>query len=202
MEPLSPDEAVLNDLARGVEHHLEVDHWFHRHPAFVEGEAETRALFTDGSIHADRMGLLSHVAWELCLDGALLRREGVEATVAQVREIIETCRGEPLRRLRRWHRPSFAGDEARVQQFDARLEKLLDQLAYGTWIEGYAVGLGLVDRLAGVRRRVGLAAFDETDRQRLATKAEHLISKASDVLSRLEDVHPSQVQDHKKGNDP
>lgn len=186
------DQKVF-DLARGVDHHLEADHWFHRHPAFLEGEAQTRTLFTAESVKADRMGLLAHVGWELCLDGALLRREGATQMVAQVRATIEQCRGEPLRRLRQWHRPPFAEDWQSSADFDSRLEQMLDQLAYGSWIEGYAVGSGLIDRLSGVRRRVGLKSFDKADHEKLAAIAEHLISEAAPALTQLEEFHSTKT---------
>src|SRR5205085_1200656 len=67
----------LAEVMAGIAHHLEADRWFHASAVFSVGERATAARFREAGFFAPRMGLLGHVAWELLLDGALVRRLGV-----------------------------------------------------------------------------------------------------------------------------
>src|SRR5207245_669053 len=71
VRPERTGDAVLDALHGGVVHHLEADRWFHSHALFLEGERRVSARLRAACPATPRMGLFTHVAWELCLDGAL-----------------------------------------------------------------------------------------------------------------------------------
>ena len=191
--PRGPDEELVSDLLRGIEHHLEVDAWFHVHPAFVEGERALIERFRASELRARKMGLFAHIAWELCLDGALLRRIGVDGVLAELRQdLARAC--EPgsaapsspsaLDRTALRHRPAL-GEAGGLDAFARRLEDLLERLAWGDWIPGYAHGSGIVARLGGVRRRVGLGRFEASDARVLAGLFEQALREADQRLDAL-----------------
>lgn len=192
----APDP-VADELLKGVEHHLEVDAWFHDHPAFLDGERELTQRFRAAGVGATKMGLFAHIAWELCLDGALLRRVGAEEVLDGLRRSLEKTR-EPdpdghgaLDRVALRHRPELAAP-GRLDTFRERLDGLFERLAWGNWIPGYAHGPGIAARLGGVRRRVGLGAFEERDRALLGELFEEALDGAENRLDELLDVRAPQ----------
>lgn len=180
----------LDAVLCGIEHHLAVDAWFHRHPAFHAGERELAARFRRSAVAAEKLGLFAHIGWELCLDGALLRRHGIERTHGELRAAIELALAGPDRTASRLpvraalrHQPALEG--ARLETFAERLVGLLGRIADSDWVPGYAEGAGLVDRLGGVRRRLGLAAFSPADRHALARVFEGALDDADRSLDSL-----------------
>lgn len=178
-----PEDAVPDDagpevrrLLAGVEHHLQADEVFHRHAAFVEGERRLTRAFRRAEIGAEKIGLFAHVAWELCLDGALLRRRGTDEILEELQRGVERAAGEALERTVRAHRDELP------DAFDRRLEELLERIAWSDWVPGYAHGEGLADRLSGVRRRIGLAPLAGDDRRRVAGVLEEALDDAGPML--------------------
>ena len=178
VEPPADPSPELAALMAGVQHHLSADDWFHKHPVFTEGEKNLAQRFRDAEILADKIGLFAHIGWELCLDGALLRREGVEETLTRLRAGLDEARGE-LRIAVEHH-------ASRVPEgFHERLGNLLEQAAWSDWVPGYTNGDGVARRLAGVRRRVRLPTFTSDDLARLSRVVDEALGDADPALESL-----------------
>lgn len=176
--------APLRRLQVGIGHHLATDAWFHRHPVFTEGVETLGVAFERVGLRAPKIGLFAHPLWELAIDGALVSRQGLDATLAALRQARSTIDADSLLALARTHAPEVLAGET-ASAFSIRVGDLLDRLEAGPWIAGYADGPGLAVRLDGIRRRVGLAPLDARNHQRLAdmaTKALHRSPAALDAL--------------------
>ncbi len=173
----------LARLQRGVEHHLEADAWFHRTEVFVEGERALRRDFA--AIGAHRLPLFAHAAWEMCLDGALLRRDG-ERALEQLAGVIASER-------RHVHALALAhGVPPDIEQaFAARLERLLDVVATGALPRGYARAPGLSERVGGMRAAFGLPLPSETQRTALEDALALALERADEALPRLFEARAS-----------
>ncbi|HEY8019813.1 MAG TPA: hypothetical protein VIH93_01855, partial [Thermoanaerobaculia bacterium] len=161
---------VLGAVCDGVAHHLAVDAWFHGAGVFTGGEARAREALGRAR-EARKMGLFAHVAWELCLDGALLRRLGTDTLVGAVRESILAAGPDAPRRAAELHTVLGAGERA---TFDVRVDRILEAIARGPWVAGYATAGGVVERLEGVRARLGFATLSAADRAAVASGLEAL----------------------------
>lgn len=151
---------AVQSVSAGVEHHLRIDARFHRMPVFERGEKAAREALRAGR-GAPKMGLFAHVAWELCLDGALLRRVGIDAVLLAVRASLEAVRPDAHHRAAEaW--VDLPSEE--WQRFEARVDQILDAIAQGRWIAGYATAAGLLERLEGLRSRLGFSAMGADDR--------------------------------------
>ena len=147
----------LRDVLAGVEHHLATDRWFHGHAAFHDGERETTRRLLVVAADVPKLALLGHAAWEMCLDGALLRREGLQPTLDALRAQMRALTLAPIYSAARYHRrPHLASPEAQ-SVFDASLGHLFERLLEGGWITGYTTGMGIARRIDGMRARYGLA---------------------------------------------
>jgi hypothetical protein len=146
------------ELQRGIAHHLEADVWFHRLAIFREGERRLAAELA--AVPAPKLGLFGHVAWEMCLDGALLLACDLERMLASLRD--ELRRASPgLASAARAHGAARLADP---ELFDRRVGELFGAIAAGPWIDGYRSGEGLVDRVSGLRRRFGFAPLAGAER--------------------------------------
>jgi hypothetical protein len=127
----------------------------------------------------------------MCLDGALLRREGVEPTLLGLRSGFASSRGAPSERAAELHHfeRHTRSDEDRAL-FRERLERIATEIARGPWIDGYQNGDGIALRLAGVRARLGLPPMSIADRERVATALTELESFADTSVNRLLDERP------------
>ena len=174
------DHACASVLA-GIDHHLDRDRWFHRAPLFIDGEKKTAETFRAAAFNAPRMGLLAHVAWELCLDGALVRREGVARIVASVAESFAGA-GEAADRaalLHHFDRVDRTASERAA--FFRRMRLLEERLVDGAWIAAYSTGPGLAEVISRIRERLGLDPLGTADLDRLASTFGPLLADA-DVL--------------------
>lgn len=179
---LRPKKHRLEDdaLGRGIEHHLQIDAWFHDQPVFLDGRELTgRAL---APIQAPRLRLFAHVAWEMVLDGALVRRLTTDGAIADMRRSVRAFDLETHRRLMAAHHPGASAD---VDLALERLAQLLASLEQGDWIAGYASGAGLAARLEGVRKRFGFARFEGASRAGVAERFERLLEQAEARLPEL-----------------
>lgn len=184
----SSDDAQPTQLALlllGVEHHLATDAWFHHSPSLERGEAEAMRYLREQDLATDKMLLLAHVAWELCLDGALLRRFGLDPVLQTLRSGLEEIDPVNLTATVSLHHPAFDKDEETSKRFAERMNKLLEELAAGDWIKGYQTGEGVAQRLAGVRRRLRLQSLDEDRQQRLTGVLDRLLNSAEHELEVL-----------------
>jgi hypothetical protein len=173
--------ALVRSVTDGVAHHVSADRWFHDTPVFTRGELAAREALRRAR-GARKAGLFAHVAWELCLDGALLRRVGtgqvlqaVRASVAAVRPDAHHRAADLLTGLKALDRP----------RFDVRVDRILDAIALGPWVSGYATASGIVERLDGVRARLGLAAMTGPDRSAVAAALEDLERDADAGLDEI-----------------
>jgi len=165
----APDVA-LQPVLDGLAHHLAVDAWFHREPVFLHGETAARAALRRAST-APKMGLFAHIAWELCLDGALLRRLGAPQVLRGVRDSLAAVRPDVHHRVAAARVRLPAADRA---VFEARVDRILDAIAAGPWVSGYATAPGVVERLDGLRVRLGFSPMSPDDRAAVAEGLEAL----------------------------
>ena len=155
-------------ILSGIQHHLEADRWFHAAAPFTEGERLTADALRAGGMNAPKIALFAHVAWELSLDGALVRREGLENTLQILREGFDVAGGELAEAAVSLHHFDRTGRPfAERRAFDAGLQGLLAELTRGRLIAAYQSGAGIARRIDGIRVRLGFAGMMETERQRL-----------------------------------
>jgi hypothetical protein len=156
---------------------------------FLDGEREAVERLRGARIAAPRMALFAHVLWEMCLDGALLRATGTDVVLASLRAGIREARAGATARAVELHH--FARVERTAEERDAferRLERILDEVARGPWVEGYRTGEGIAARIAGVRARVGVAPLEGDDLPRVADVAEALLDRAPPAVRRILDL--------------
>lgn len=170
------DVARLSALFWGIEHHLLVDDRFHRGPILEEGEKIATRYLKEAAIAGEKVLLFGHVAWEICLDGALLRRFGLEATKAGLRRELAALGPDALEAALRHHNPSLAAADHKAA--DAAVLGMLHQLVWGQWIDGYLDGEGITQRLEGVRRRLRLLPLEAEDRRKCAGALDRLLVEA------------------------
>jgi acyl carrier protein phosphodiesterase len=184
-DALGEGDHETHEVMRGIEHHLEVDLWFHEHDVFTTGEQRTAEALRGARTAAKKLVLFAHPLWEMCLDGALVRRLGGGPVRAAVAEAF--TRGAPAARAAaRAH--SFARvkeDDRRLDAFEARMRWLGEELSSGPWIEGYARPDGLVRGLAGMRGRLGLPPFTDDERERLTEQVATLAAPADTALDEI-----------------
>jgi hypothetical protein len=180
VDPQDEPKAVREALD-GIVHHEDADRWFHEAPVFAEGERATRdALRTT---HAPRIGLFAHIAWELCLDGALVRRVGLAEVLDAIRAALQAIRDAHDRAadLHHFARVDRTADDRAA--FDARMKLIFDELSRGPWIAGYADGEGVAARLERVRARLRFPAFE--DRSAIAAALDTLCARADEAVATI-----------------
>lgn len=186
-------EGVLAAILAGIEHHLEVDRWFHKDAVFLEGEERTVRALREAGVQAPRIGLFAHVLWELCLDGELLRRQGLWALIGGLREgfaALDQGAGERAAALHHFDQVGRAAEERAL--FSHRLGRIGEEIRRGPWIDGYQSGEGIAFRIQGVRSRFGLPAMEWDDHLRLAEVAGGLLDEAPIYVDRILARPPAQ----------
>lgn len=160
-----PAHAALQQaLAEGVAHHVAADAHFHGAPELAEGEREARMILLRAPA-APKMSLLAHVAWELCLDGALLRRVGLASALEGIRDGLNHVRPNGHHRLAAMHVRLPPQDR---EAFDARVDRLLDAITAGPWAAAYTTGAGVTECLERIRSRLRLEPLSPGDRRVVA----------------------------------
>jgi hypothetical protein len=181
----SAHPASVRAVLEGVAHHLAVDTRFHGAPVFTTGEEATRDALRNAS-HAPKLSVFAHITWELCLDGALVRRVGLDATLTSLRQSLRAARPDAHHRAALAAVPSLrervASDRER---FEARVDQILDAIALGPWVAGYATGAGVVERLEGVRARLRLAPLPAADRDDVARALDALSRRADEAVAEI-----------------
>ncbi len=174
----------LGEVLAGIAHHVQADQAFHGSAAFRDGERRMADALRGGGLEAPRMVLFAHVAWELCLDGALLREDGLAAVLAALRDGLRAVEeeGAAAEAATLHHFAPRARLPADRAAFDRRMARIVAELARGPWIEGYQSGDGIAERLDGVRARLGFAPLAAADRGRLAQILDARIDAASEAL--------------------
>lgn len=171
-------EADLQSVSDGLAHHLVVDAWFHRDPVFLQGESAARVALRRAR-DAPKMGLFAHITWELCLDGALLRRLGVERVLSDVRGSIAALRPDAHHRVAAVRVRLPAVDRV---VFETRVDRILGAIGAGPWVAGYATSAGVVERLEGLRMRLGFCALSTDNRDAVVSGLELLAPEADRAL--------------------
>jgi acyl carrier protein phosphodiesterase len=172
---------AVRSVRDGVEHHLSIDAWFHGIPVFERGERAAREALRVAR-EAPKMGLFAHVTWELCLDGALLRRVGTETVLRAVRSSIQAVRPDAH------HRAADAWVALPTEErtrFDGRVDQILDAIGEGRWVAGYATSAGIVERLDGLRARLGFSTMGRDDREAVAAALRPLEHEADVGLQEI-----------------
>ncbi|HEY5242005.1 MAG TPA: hypothetical protein VIJ22_11090 [Polyangiaceae bacterium] len=184
---VDPERTVgtVRAVTEGIAHHLEMDAWFHAAPAFTCGEVAARDALRRAPGVA-KLGLFAHVTWELCLDGALLRRVGLQRQLDALRASVDSVRPDAHHRAAALHTDRRSGDPLVVRQrFESRVDQILDTIARGPWIAGYATGHGIAERVDGVRARLGFSAMSATERVAVAEGLDALAAQADDALDEI-----------------
>lgn len=179
---------LLEPVLAGIGHHVAADRWFHAAPVFLEGERRLAGSLRAAAVEVPRLGLFAHVLWEMCLDGALVRREGFGPVLDELRAGLSAIDGAPSETAASMHhflRVARTGPERAA--FEVRLRRLRDEVARGPWIEGYQDGVGLALRLSGVRSRFGFAPFTAEQTARLAALLEDLAGDADRAVGEVLD---------------
>ncbi len=167
-------------LSAGARHHVDIDRWFHACEVFVGGEHALRRSFLLPS--SPKLVLFAHAAWEMCLDGALLRSwsDGRPSDFARapgaLADVLAMADAEGF----------FAGvDDAAHATIVHRIERILGALADGRLYGDYVSPTGIAMRVAGIRAAFGLPI---ADRDTIATWADALapfVDRAPPALEEL-----------------
>jgi hypothetical protein len=177
----------LDSILAGIDHHLQIDRWFHAADVFREGERLTFDRFRGIRFAAPKLGLFAHIAWELCLDGALVRRDGLDATLDALRNGFAAATGPPADDAASLHHfdriERTAGER---EAFDAGMRQLFTEIGRGPWVAGYQDGAGVARRIDGIRVRLGFNRLTAEDRVRLGLALDELAPHADAALGRLE----------------
>jgi hypothetical protein len=193
VRPAPPDDTTRRGatglVARvldGIEHHLRSDRWFHAAPVFTAGERLTFEQLRDAGASAPKLGLFAHVTWELCLDGALIRKEGLDAILQALRTGFGAVGGAPANEAAaRHHFDRFGRTAEERRAFGHGMEQLFRELAVGTWVAGYQTGAGVARRIEGMRVRLGFERFAPGDRPRLARVLDAIAPHADAALDEI-----------------
>jgi len=172
---------ATQSVSDGLAHHLAVDARFHRARVFLDGEIAAREVLRRAR-DAAKIGLFAHIAWELCLDGALLRREGTDHVLGAVRGAVAAVRPDLHHRVAAARVRLPDADRA---AFETRVDRILDAIAAGPWVIGYMTGSGIVERLEGLRARLGFLPMSPADREAIALGLETLAPEADAALGEM-----------------
>jgi len=113
----------------------------------------------------------------------LLRRVGLETVLRAVRGSIEAVRPDAHHRAAQAWLPDLAAEDR--ERFERRVDQILDAIAEGRWVAGYATAAGIVERLDGLRGRLGFEAMAKADREAVAVALEPVESEADVGLEEI-----------------
>jgi hypothetical protein len=184
---VTPASRELEAVLRGIDHHLDVDRWFHGAEVFAAGERLAIEGIRASGLHTPKLALFAHIAWELCLDGALIRRDGLQRTLRELSDGFAAAeRGAArsaaaLHHFDRHRRPAADRDA-----FDGGMRQLFAEISRGPWISGYQDGAGIAHRIDGIRRRLGFAPFTLDERARFGAALETLTPHADAGLQTID----------------
>lgn len=175
----------LAEVLAGIEHHIEADRWFHGTPELTEGERACAERLRSAGASAPRLGLFAHIVWEMALDGALVRAQGLAVVLDRLRRGFEATAEARSRALEARGVSRIFGGSGDRALFEERMARLTREIARGPWIESYQSGAGLTACLAGVRSRLGMPPFVGEDPARLTEALEPMTEAASGALESL-----------------
>ena len=186
LRPDAPD--LVAAVLAGIEHHLDLDRWFHAADVFVVGERATLDALRRSGVDAPKLGLFAHVTWEMCLDGALVRRQGLDATTRDLAAAIQTAGDAPASAAASLHHfDRVARTDSERASFDHGMRGLFRELAHGAWIAGYMSGPGIARKVDGMRARLGFTRLSDADRAGIGRAIEELAPRADDAALEILD---------------
>jgi hypothetical protein len=172
---------LLGALLRGIEHHRDIDRWFHRSRVFVEGERRLRdALFETRS---PKLLLFAHPAWEMCLDGAWLRARGARAVTEELAVSLADAE-DGLDEASVVHHFDHEPGHDRAP-FVGRMRRIVAAAKDGSLHDDYATAEGIAARLAGMRRAFGFEPPRAAELASWVAALEASVRAADDALPLL-----------------
>ncbi|MFO0614195.1 MAG: hypothetical protein U0414_16505 [Polyangiaceae bacterium] len=156
-------------LGDGVAHHHDIDRWFHGCAVFEAGERALKDRFLETGTR--RLLLFAHPGFEMCLDGAWLRREAEDVgfDFAGARDLVL--------------------EAARVTDLEldpTRVARVLAALDDGMLYDDYRSSRGIARRIAGMRLAFGFGASTADDLERWSAALEPSVESAHAALCELE----------------
>lgn len=182
---LADDSIEARDVMRGIEHHLAADLWFHDAGVFTKGERATIEALRGARTAVKKLTLFAHPLWEMCLDGALVRRLGAGAVRSLTADGFALASAAIGAAARAHFFARVDGGEERARELDERMRRAFGELANGPWIEGYARPDGLVRGLAAMRRRFALAPFADDEAAAISAAIATLEARADAALDEI-----------------
>jgi hypothetical protein len=181
------DPSELEAVLMGVQHHLDVDRWFHGAEVFAGGERLAAERIRATGLTTPKLALFGHIAWELCLDGALVRRDGLQPTLRALNDGFAAAdRGPARAAAARHHFDRHARTAMERETFDQGMRQLFREISRGPWIDGYQDGEGIAQRIDGLRRRLGFARLTLDERARFGDALQTLTPHADAALAAID----------------
>ena len=185
--PVTPASPELEAVLKGIDHHLDIDRWFHGAEVFATGERLAVERIRASGLETPKLALFGHIAWELCLDGALIRRDGLLRTLQALGEGFAAAEQGAARSAAALHHFDRHGRPAADRDaFDDGMRQLFAEISRGPWIAGYQDGAGIAQRIDGVRRRLGFARLTTDERARFGAALETLTPDADAGLRAID----------------
>lgn len=148
-------------LSLGIDHHVVADRWFHRTPWFNEGEKRLRRRFFQAEI--PKLLLFAHPAWEMCLDGALLRARGAPFRADLAAALTDAAPHLSDVSLAR----ATHADELGPAFFE-RVARIAAAGRTGDLFDDYLGAAGIAWRVGRMRRAFGLSEPTPAEEERIA----------------------------------
>jgi hypothetical protein len=167
----------------GIAHHLSADRRFHKAEVFTRGEALVGEVMK--TLTAPRARLFAHITWELCLDGELVRRDGVGSVLDAARRGFSRADASMIEAVNAHHFDRVSREKTEREAFDHRMQRIVHGLLHGPWVAGYQSGRGVAERVSSVRVSLGLEPFPFEDRIKLAAGLDALRDEASRSIDEI-----------------
>ena len=174
---------ALRALLGGIDHHLQIDRWFHGSRVFTEGERTLRQRLLETK--SPKLLLFAHPAWEMCLDGALLRESGVTKTASLLRDALDRAEALLERAADLHHFDRRERSLADRFRFGARMARIVSAGRDGSLFEDYLSADGISRRLAGMRMAFGFEKPHAEELDRWARALAEAVDMADSALKEL-----------------
>ncbi|MHC4938726.1 MAG: ACP phosphodiesterase [Planctomycetota bacterium] len=161
------------DLGAGVHRHMADDEWFHRTEAFQRSEVELTELVrsAQNGEQRQRSWFFGHVLVELLLDAWLMER-----TPSLLDDYYSALGEVDMEEL-------LAESTPWMSQPPERLARFIGIFMEHRFLEGYRTDAGMLARLNGIARRVGLPELVPGTLEVLPRAREIVYHRAPDLLT-------------------
>jgi hypothetical protein len=150
---------------------------------FARGEALVGEVMK--TLAAPRARLFAHATWELCLDGELVRREGVEPMLDAIHRGFSRADTVMIEAAEAHHFSRVERASSEREAFEHRMSRIVHGLLQGSWIAGYRSSRGVAERVSGIRVSLGLTPFGFEDRLRLSEGLDALVDEAARAVDEI-----------------